>query len=178
MAELTTLARPYAKAAFDCAGHKGELDLWSSFLADFSTVVADPKVSVALKSPKLTADKKSSLLLTLLGDALNESFKRFILVLADNHRLNLVAAIRELFENLKAQQQQFSEVNLRSAFELEAATEKTLAEKLRKTLNTDVSINTVLDPSLLGGVIVRAGDTVIDSSVKGRLAKLSASLDV
>ena len=94
-------------------------------------------------------------------------------MLAENKRLSLVPAISELFENLKAQQEKFSDVQVLSAFDLNSSVESALAEKLKTVLLTDVSLKTVVDQSLIGGVVVRAGDTVIDGSVKGRLNKLA-----
>ena len=99
-------------------------------------------------------------------------------MLADNNRLKLLPTIQGLFENLKAQQEKFSDVEVQSAFALNSTIETALAEKLKTVLLTDVSLKTVVDESLLGGVVIRAGDTVIDGSVKGRLSKLAESFGI
>ena len=178
MAELTTIARPYAKAAFEFAREQKDLDTWSSSLATLSAVTADAKVTSFLDSPVLTASQKAQSLVDLCGDAVSEKVQRFVSVLAENNRLDAIATIAGLFEDLKAQQEKFADVKVTSAFALDATVEKSLASKLGNTLGSDVAVTTVVDESLIGGVVIRAGDTVIDSSVKGRLAKLAESLGV
>lgn len=178
MAELTTIARPYAKAAFEFAREQKDLDTWSSSLSTLSAVSGDKKVESLLESPVLTASQKAQTLIDLCGDAVSDKVKSFVGVLADNNRLDAITSIAELFEDLKAQQEKFADVKVTSAFSLDAAVEKSLASKLGKTLGSDVSVSTIVDEDLIGGVVIRAGDTVIDSSVKGRLAKLAESLGV
>jgi len=178
MAELTTIARPYAKAAFEFAREQKDLATWSSSLATLSAVTQNEKVDSLLESPVLTAEQKAQSLIDLCGDAVSDNVKNFVGVLASNNRLDAIATISELFEDLKAQQEKFADVKVTSAFTLDAAVEKSLASKLGKTLGSDVSVSTIVDKDLIGGVVIRAGDTVIDSSVKGRLAKLAESLGV
>ncbi len=175
MAELITLARPYAKAAFEVARSAKDLDSWSSSLALAAVLTQQSSVAKLLESPTLTAEQKATVLTDLCGDEINAKVKSFIAVLAENKRLDLLVSIQELFENLKAQQEKFSDVKVISAFELDDNVEKALAEKLKTVLESDVTLSTTVDNSLLGGVIVRAGDTVIDGSVKGRLNKLAES---
>jgi F-type H+-transporting ATPase subunit delta len=178
MAELTTLARPYAKAAFDVARGAKDLDGWSSALALTAVVSEDPSVVKLLESPMLTTDQKAAVLVDLCGDEISAKVKLFISVLADNKRLGLLHAIRELFENLKAKQEKFCEVTVISAFELDDKVSLALAEKLKTVLDSDIALNTEIDSSLLGGVTIRAGDIVIDGSIKGRLNKLAESFAV
>lgn len=175
MAELTTLARPYAKAAFEVARGAKDLDGWSSALALAAVVSQQSSVAKLLESPTLTAEQKAAVLTDLCGDEINAKANLFISVLAENKRLGLLQSIQELFESLKAQQEKFSDVKVISAFELDDKVERALAEKLKVVLEGDITLNTEIDSSLLGGVIVRAGDTVIDGSVKGRLNKLAES---
>ncbi len=173
MAELTTLARPYAKAAFEYAREKNSLDDWSSSLATVAAVSKDSAVAKLLDSPTLTAEQKAAALTEICGDKLQAKVKTFVEVLAENKRLGLIGHIRELFENLKAQQEKFSDVQVISAFALDSNVEKSLAEKLKTVLLSDVALKTEVDKSLIGGVVVRSGDTVIDGSIKGRLSKLA-----
>ncbi len=175
MAELTTLARPYAKAAFEVARGAKDLGSWSSSLALAAVLTQQPSVAKLLESPTLTAEQKAAVLTDLCGDEINAKVQSFIAVLAENKRLGLLPSIQELFENLKAQQEKFSDVKVISAFELDDSVEKSLTEKLKTVLESDITLNTAVDSSLLGGVIVRAGDTVIDGSIKGRLNKLAES---
>jgi F-type H+-transporting ATPase subunit delta len=173
MAELTTLARPYAKAAFEYAREAKDLDSWSSSLAVAAAVTQQASVAKLLDSPTLTAEQKATVLKDVCGDDISAKVKAFVDVLAENKRLGLMKAICDLFENLKAQQEKFSDVEVVSAFDLDGNVEKALTDKLKTVLISDVSMKTTIDKSLLGGIIVRSGDTVIDGSVKGRLTKLA-----
>ena len=115
-------------------------------------------------------------MIDICGDEFNDKHKAFIKILAENKRLELISAISKLFEKFKAQQEKFSDISVLSAYELDSKSEKLLTEKLRSVLNNDVSLQTEIDQSLLGGVVIRAGDMVIDGSVKGRLNKLAETL--
>ena len=176
MAELTTLARPYAKAAFEYALGAKALNEWSATLTTLAAVVSNESVSELLSSPEKTAEQKSVLLAEICGDEIDSKSSAFINVLAENNRLGLLPTICEQYEILKSQQQKFSEVEVISAFALSDDVEKAIADKLKTLLNNDVSLSTTVDKSILGGVIVRAGDTVIDGSVKGKLSKLAENL--
>ena len=178
MAELTTLARPYAKAVFEYARETQQLGIWSESLTLVATIAQEENVAKLFDSPTLTAEQKASALMNLCGDQPNDKLGAFITVLAANKRLALLASIRKLFEILKAEQEKFSEVQIVSALPLDTHVEKALAENLKTILSSDVSLQTKIDPNLIGGVLVRAGDTVIDASVKGRLNKLVENLDV
>jgi len=175
MAELTTLARPYARAAFEFARENKALDSWSSSLAVASAVSQDNTVAKLLDSPTLTAKQKATALTEICGDKLQGKVKAFIDVLAENKRLSLIGQISNLFESLKAQQEKFSDVQIISAFAIDGSVEKSLADKLKTVLLSDVTLKTEVDESLIGGVIIRSGDTVIDGSIKGRLNKLAES---
>jgi F-type H+-transporting ATPase subunit delta len=173
MAELSTMARPYAKAAFEYALSSGELDQWSKMLLTAASVAEQPKVAELLASPSATAAKLSSVFVDLCGDELSQQGANFVSELAKNKRLSLLPQISEQFEVLKAQQQRSVDVVVTSAFPLDDAQEKQLADKLSAKLNRDVQMHTEVDKSLLGGVLIRAGDLVIDGSVRGKLAKLA-----
>lgn len=176
MAEFTTLARPYAKAAFSSAQESNALDSWSTYLATAEAIATHNKVSKELASPNLTASAKAQLLIELGGD-FDSSFKSFLHVLADNDRLPLLAEIREVFELLKASLQESIDVVIETAFELDNDTLEQLKHALNKKLGATISISTALEPSLIGGVVIKAGDTVIDGSIKGRLSKLATVLN-
>jgi len=177
MAELSTLARPYAKAAFEYANAGGTLAQWSSMFATLAAVATQEQVSQQLAAPALTAEQQAKLLLDLCGDALDVAAANFVRTLAANKRLRLLPTIRELFEQLKAQQEKTVEVEITSAFELDAAMQEKLATALKSKLSRDVKVHASVDQSLIGGVLIRAGDTVIDSSVRGRLAKLAEAMN-
>ncbi len=177
MAELTTLARPYAKAAFEYAKKADALAVWAEQLSVAAAVSQSEAVAKMLASPKLTAAQKGESFVTVCGDALNAQGQNFIRNLAANKRLGLLPAISSLFEDFKAQLEKSVEVELTSAYELPEQTLNTLATALKSKLGRDVSINSSVNADLLGGVVIRAGDTVIDDSVKGRLAKLAEAMN-
>ncbi|MFT5420210.1 MAG: F-type H+-transporting ATPase subunit delta [Candidatus Endobugula sp.] len=176
MAELITLARPYAKAAFEYARADKALDVWSSSLAVVASVVQKPIVEELLSSPTITSAEKAATLFELCGEELDKKVKNFVAIMAENKRLALLKEVQQLFEDFKAQQDKFSEITVSSAFTIDAAVEKALAEKLSEVLESEVSLSTDIDKSLIGGVLISAGDMVIDGSVRGRLAKLAETL--
>ncbi|MCS2607783.1 F0F1 ATP synthase subunit delta [Halomonas dongshanensis] len=176
MAEQSTVARPYAKAAFEYARDHGVLDSWSESLAWAGAIVKEPQVAVRLGSAKLTAEQKTKLLTELLADKADDGFKRFLATLADQRRLMTLSAIATHFEHLRAEHEQRIDVTVVSAYKLDSKQQTKLANALKKRLNREISITTQVDKSLIGGVILRAGDTVIDGSVRGRLTRLSEAL--
>lgn len=178
MAELTTLARPYAKAAFIVAKTDKDLAGWSKALEVAAGVSAHEKVQDLLGSPSLTAEQKSESFCALCGSDLNEKQQNFVHALSQNRRLTLLPEIAELFELYKATHEKSIDVSIESAFEMGSDLEKQLISALSKKLERDVTLSTSVNESLLGGALIRAGDTVIDGSVRGRLAKLAESLEV
>ncbi|MGH1373059.1 MAG: F0F1 ATP synthase subunit delta [Cellvibrionaceae bacterium] len=177
MAELTTLARPYAKAAFESADAAGELQKWSEMLTLAAAVSQQDGMIKALVSPALTAQQKAKAFVDVCGDELNASAVNLMNVLADNQRLTLLPQIQELFEYHKAQREQSVDVEVTTAFELAGDLQDKLAKALSAKLDREVSLTASVDKALLGGALVRAGDTVIDGSVRGRLAKLAEAMN-
>jgi F-type H+-transporting ATPase subunit delta len=173
MAELSTMARPYAKAAFEYALSSEKLDNWSRMLKTAAGVAEQPKVAELLTSPSATSEQLSRIFIDLCGDELSKHGANFVSELATNKRLSLLPQISDQFEELKAQQQQIVDVVVTSAFPLDEAQQKALGDKLSQKLHQDVQMHTEVDKSLLGGVFIRAGDLVIDGSVRGKLAKLA-----
>lgn len=177
MAELSTLAHPYAKAAFEYAHGAGSAARWSSMLAEAAAVSRQEKVATLLASPAETAEAVAAAFCYLCGDVLDEGGRNFIHVLAGVKRLALLPLISQQFDILLDQQQQRVEVQLSSAFDLDAAQQQEIARRLRQSLKKDINIHTVVDRNLIGGVVIRAGDLVIDGSVRGKLAKLAEALN-
>ena len=177
MAELSTVARPYAKAAFEYARDCKQLSQWAEQLATAAAVAADPSLKLALNDPALTAEQQAKTLSDVCGDALGTQARNFIAVLAANKRLSLLPEIFLLFTQYKANQEKSVDVEVVSAFDLDEATRNRLAEVLGKKLERQVKVSTTTDRSLLGGVLIRAGDLVIDGSVRGRLNKLAAAMN-
>ncbi|MBN8412782.1 F0F1 ATP synthase subunit delta [Halomonas denitrificans] len=177
MAETSTIARPYAKAAFEHAVAKDALEDWSGMLARVAQVVSDDDMrGRVLGNPKLSSAQKADVVVDVCGDAVNDDLKNFVRLVGQKGRLTALGAIAEQFEVLKAQQEKRVEVEIVSAFPLAEAQEQSLASALAKRLNREISITTQVDKTLLGGVILRAGDTVIDGSVRGRLNRLQEAL--
>ena len=177
MAELSTLARPYAKAAFEYAHDNGALALWSQQLSEVAAVTMDSTVGMALGNPALTAAQQAKMLCDVCGDALGGEMRNFVAILAGNKRLALLPEIYTLFEQHKANQEKSVDVEVVSAFEMAEATKDKLAEVLGKKLEREVKVSTSTDKDLLGGVLIRAGDLVIDGSVRGRLNKLAEAMN-
>jgi len=139
--------------------------------------MADEGVRLALDNPALGAAKKADLLAEICGDVIDETFRNFLHQLAQNKRLTLLATIGDLFHQFLSDEHQFADVELVSAFPMEDADVAGLVASLKKRLGVEVRVSKQVDPSLIGGVLIRAGDTVIDGSVRGRLNKLAEQLN-
>ncbi len=177
MAQLTTLARPYARAAFETALQDGELQGWSVLLRLAAAIAQDPAVSQKLSEPSASGEQQVRVLVDLLGDEASEKQRNFLKVLAANKRLPLLPDVAILFDALKAEQEKRVEVDVVSAFALNESTEQKLAEALKNRLQREVSITTSVDRNLIGGLVIHAGDLVIDGSVRGRLNKLAETIN-
>lgn len=176
MAETSTVARPYAKAAFEYARDHQALTAWSEWLEALGRAVATGELNAVLSSPKLSAERKVELLIEVADISVDETGRRFLDAVAEQRRLPALTAIATQFDQLRAEHEQRIEVTVVSAYALEDKQQNKLASALKKRLNREISITTQVDPALLGGVILRAGDTVIDGSVRGRLSRLRESL--
>lgn len=181
MAEWITLARPYAKAAFDYA--RAELTRDQNALADWSrqlnlaaAVIGNDKIAKVIQSPAFTTAQQAQALADLLGNELTDKPANFLRTLAANKRLLLLPQIAALFDQFKANQENSVDVEVASAFPLAGDITERLVAALRSKLKRDVSVSTVIDKNLIGGVVVRSGDVVIDGSVRGRLEKLAKAL--
>jgi F-type H+-transporting ATPase subunit delta len=178
MAELSTLARPYARAAFEFARDVRALDRWSNMLATAANVASTAVMQKFFKSPNYTAEKKGQLFVDVCGDDLDNKVGNFLKHLAKNNRLPLLAEVQALFELYKANEEKAIDVDISAAFEISPEQQSKLASALKAKLDRDINLNTNVDKNLLGGVVIRAGDLVIDGSIRGRLAKLAESMQV
>ncbi len=176
MAELTTLARPYAKAAFEFASAANTVQSWFEALEVSAAVADQDQVKKALGSSGLSAEQKASVFVQVCGEKMDENQKNFIRTLASNKRLALLPFIKELFAKMKAAQEKTIDVELTSAYELPSDLINKLAQALSAKLDRKVSVQGSVDKSLLGGVVIHTGDLVIDGSVRGRLAKLAEAM--
>ena len=177
MAELSTLARPYAKAAFEYAVEAKDVQGWSDSLSLAASVAQQPAVEKLLSSPSATAEKQAEAVQIICGDELATACQNFISILSENRRLQLLPQISQQFEIMKANLEKAVDVDVVAASKLNAAQQKALSEALSAKLERKVNLQVSLDKSLLGGAVIRAGDTVIDGSIRGRLTKLAESLN-
>ncbi|MEH6823909.1 MAG: F0F1 ATP synthase subunit delta [Motiliproteus sp.] len=176
MAELSTVARPYTKAAFESALQQKSLDRWSKMLDLAAQAANNEQVAELLRSPALAAEHKAGLILDICADKLDEQGQNFIKILAENKRLPVLPEISELFDQLKAEQQKSIDVKVTSAFDLGKEQQTKLAQALSAKLDRKVNITSSTDKSLIGGLVIRTEDLVIDGSVRGKLQKLAEAL--
>ncbi len=175
MAERATLARPYARAAFAQAQTGGALGVWSEMLANATAVVSDPRVKQLLLDPKVRNQQRIDFLAEMLGTKLTEQGRNFLQMLAENRRLVLLPEIATMFETLRAEAEHTADVQVTSAVVLSDAQRQRLAAALNKRLKREVRLHCDVDPTLIGGAIIRAGDMVIDGSLKAQLDRLAAA---
>jgi F-type H+-transporting ATPase subunit delta len=176
MAESITLARPYANAAFEVAAADNDLAQWSDMLKMLTAVTSQAKISDLLKRPALSAEMQSDALLQICGDTVSGKGGNLIRLLAENRRLALLPQISELFDTLKDAREKSIDVELSTAYALSDAVVASLTAALEKRLDRTVKLHSTVNKELIGGVVIRAGDTVIDNSVRGKLNKLAESL--
>jgi F-type H+-transporting ATPase subunit delta len=177
MAELSTVARPYAKAAFEYAQQTGKVADWSAMLGFAAQLAADADFADYLSRPTLTAAQQGELFLQAAGNAIDAEGRNFITHVIAHKRLAALPAISSLFDALKAEAEKAADVEVTSAFSLSDAQQSALAAELTRKLGRQVKLTTLVDSSLIGGVVVRSGDLVIDGSVRGKLSKLAATLN-
>ena len=176
MAEKVTIARPYAKAAFEFARERNTFARWSDALRIASAVVADPSVEKLLNSPRVAAAQLVDLIAGVAGDALDEKGKNFLNTLAQNRRLGLLPEIAATYETLRAEIEQVADVHVTSAVPLDAAQRAKLTAALKKRLRREVRLHESVDKTLIGGAVVRSGDMVIDGSLRARLDRLAGEI--
>ena len=174
MAERITTARPYAKAIFALARQSNSLGATSTGLQRAATVVADPQVHGLLGNPHVTAAQLADLVNGIAG--LDENGRDFVTLLAQNRRLGFLPEIAALFEQMKAEVENAVDVEVVAATNLTPDQESRYAAALQKKLGRQVRLHTRVDGSLLGGAVLKAGDLVIDGSLKGRLDRLATEL--
>jgi F-type H+-transporting ATPase subunit delta len=178
VAERATIARPYAKAAFACARQANAFAAWSAGLRVAAEIVSDAQVKAVAGSPHLTPSDRSSLVCGVAGAKLDQGMQNFIAILAENRRLPLLPEILVQFEALRASVENTIDVDVVSAVALNETQTANLTEALTRRFKRKVRMHKSVDATLLGGAVVRAGDMVIDGSLKGRLERLATELEV
>ena len=176
MAENSTVARPYAKAAHAIAEERDAADAWSTLLEIGATAVEDEGFRRLLASPDTTQKELADLLIGICGERADELGRNFFHVLAENGRLGFLPDIRAEFERLRAETENIVDVEISSAVPLSDDQRNRYAASLTKKLGKTVRLHCEIDESLLGGAVIRAGDLVIDGSLRGRLDRLASAV--
>jgi F-type H+-transporting ATPase subunit delta len=175
MSELTTVARPYAKAAFDFAVEAKAMDSWLAQLA-FAAEVAQDETIIGYISGGASVEQAQTLFLNVCGEQVDSKGQNFLKVMAKNERLLVLPQVLEQFIELKAEFDQEVTVDVTSAVEVTAEQKTTLSAALEKRLARKVKLNCFVDVSIVSGLVIKAGDMVIDGSVKGKLNRLATTL--
>lgn len=177
MSQPTTIARPYARAAFESAREHDTVAAWSDMLAAIKQWLANDAARRAVGNPLFSAQAIADVVVGSV-DALDARMQNFVRLLAANHRLPLIPHIAALFEEYRAQSEQRIDAQVVSAMPLDEHQQQSLVQALGRRLNAEVVLHCSLDRTLLAGAIIRAGRLSIDGSLKSRLHKLSAALNV
>ena len=177
MSSLTTLARPYAKAAFELASSDDNLATWDDMLAAAAVITAEERMAGWLQSPHSTADMAVKIIAEAMGGEVDARFQGYLGVLADNGRLSLCAEISTMFKQLRQDAEKRLQVRVVSAVALDDAETERMQLALAKRFEREITLSNEIDANVLGGAIIYAGDQVIDGSLLGRLDRLEASLN-
>lgn len=175
MAELTTVARPYATAAFNFAVEQNAVADWQQMLFFVSDVVQNETMEDLL-SGSTAAEQLAEIFINVCGEQLNTQGQNLIKVLAENKRLSVLPEIAELYAELKAEYEKEIDVDVTSATELSSVQQSKIGAALEQRLARKVKLNCNVNPALVAGVVIKAGDTVIDGSVKSKLNRLADAL--
>ena len=176
MSEFTTAARPYANAVYEIAHQGSALESWGDALANLAALITDAQMSRLLDDPELGKKQKGELVNQVLGNKLTEKQQNLVKLMAENARLKLMPDVLAQFEVARAKAENKLEAQVISAFELTAQQTDELVNTLKNKLGCDITLTTSIDESLIGGVIIKAGDTIIDASMKSQLDSLALSL--
>jgi F-type H+-transporting ATPase subunit delta len=175
MSETLTMARPYARAAFESARGHNALAAWSQNLRFAAQVVADTRIAALIGNPRLSNTDLTALLLPP-DDTAESAFAGFVGLLVENRRATLLPDIAALFEEYKREAERVLKVTVRSATTVPAEQADAIKVALKKRFGRDIELDQRLDPTVIGGAVIDAGDTVIDGSVRGSLARLESAL--
>ena len=176
MAEPSTIARPYAEAAFKLADAQGKLADWSATLGNLAGIATDARVRAAIGDPNLSAAKVAGMFIAVLQGRLSGEAENFVRVLAENGRLDVLSEIREQYETLRNEREGVVEAEIASAFEMDKGQVAELVARLEKKTGRKVKAKVSVDKALIGGVRIVLGDKVIDGSARAQLAALETAL--
>ncbi|UAX41842.1 F0F1 ATP synthase subunit delta [Pasteurella canis] len=177
MSELTTIARPYAKAAFDFAVEQSAVEKWAEMLKFSSELIKDETMQTFLNS-SFSSNKLADTVISICGDQLDQYGQNLIRLMAENKRLIVLPAVYQEFQHYVEEHQKIVEVQVISAQPLSVAQSEKIVAAMEKRLARKVKLNCSLDSSLIAGVIIRTDDFVIDGSSRGQLARLANELQL
>jgi F-type H+-transporting ATPase subunit delta len=175
MAELATIARPYAEALFRVA-QAADLGAWSNLVSEMAQVAAHPDMQGLAHNPKISDDEIGATFVSALKSSIGAEAKNFVEMLVQNGRLTLLPEIAEQFHALKNAQEGAADAEIVSAFELSSAQLSDLVATLEKKFGRKLNPNVVVDTALIGGVRVVVGDEVLDTSVRAKLQQMQVAL--
>lgn len=176
MQEKMTLARPYARAVFAHAREQGAIDSWMDLLGFLAAAVAEPSFRQLIRNPKVPGETLERLLGDMLGPRLFDAARNFLHLLVVSKRLELAPQIAQMCAALRAQAERTAPVSIVTAFALDEQDRARLEAVIAKHLGSDITLESTVDRDLIGGAVVRIGDSVIDASIRGRLAQLNQRL--
>lgn len=176
MSEAITAARPYAQAAFEEAQKQADLKGWSEILVSLAESICHPEVRSVVTSPRVAQSQLESLLDALMGGHPTIQQRNFVRILVANRRLLLLPEIVAIFEALRAEAEKTVNVVVDSAFELSIAQQEKIKNSLKARMGREIKLVCKVNKELLGGVVIRAGDKVIDGSARTRLGEMANAL--
>ncbi len=176
MSAYVTLARPYAKAIFNQAKSANKIQQWSDWLEYLEALTTHYEMDAFIKSPKSSKAKVAEVLTEIAGQRIDKEAKNLLTLLSDNKRLGIIPDIRRLFEQYRAVDEGSLNVQVTVPYPLEDNERQSVVTALQAALQKTIHIDTTIDPSIIGGIIVRAGDHIIDGSVRGNLNRLERIL--
>ena len=176
MAEVTTLARPYAEAVFKLADQSGGLANWAAVLARLTEAAGNADLHAAISDPKIPSDKLVDLFVATVGGTASAEVSNFLTLLARNGRLALLPQIHDQFETMKRDREGVLQAEITSAFAMDDAQLASLVSDLETKYNRKITPHVTVDKELIGGVIIAIGDEVIDASIRGKLQHMATAL--
>lgn len=176
MADYTTTARPYARAVYALAQEASSVDSWGEALSLIAAVASDAAMQEVLDNPQLSKTLKGEIMIQVLADRINPQQQNLIKLMAENGRLKAAQEVADQFEIYRAEAEGKVDAEVISAFKLSSEQEQAITKMLKSKLGREVSIKTSTDESLIGGVVIKAGDTIIDGSMKSQLESLALTL--
>ncbi len=176
MTELATLARPYAEAAFKRAKEVGAAGVWSDSLAFLAQVMQDKELRAVVDNPRVEKGRLTQLLLDICQGHIHDEAENFLKVLVENDRLTLLPQVAEIYEQYKAEDEGYVNVNLFSAYSISKEEQTKIVKSLEKLLAKKVNASVKINKDLIGGIVAKAGDKVVDFSISGQLHQLAKRL--